>query len=118
MSYEAQGRYMVLSDFFRWLSGQPPRDTTHSLAAGEPPLPGLDRHHRKLPPAWLASLQGRFRGLSYRVNRWIRNGCPLIPQFQMNSRSPHFVILVLVLFTLGMILPELLGLTSGSSYLP
>lgn len=105
-----------VSGFTRWLVGTEPKDTRHSLAPGEPPIPGLDRHHRPLPPAWLKKLQMKLRGFRHRLDRWIRNGCPVIPKIKMDTRSPQFVLLVMALVALGMVLPEIFGLTTGSFY--
>lgn len=73
------------------------------IRAGYSPLPGHDRWHRELPhPFWLwLGKQGRI------ARQWVKNGSPIIPQFTMHSRSPHFVLLVICLVIIGMILPEL-----------
>lgn len=47
-----------------------------------------------------------------RIKQWISSGMPLIPNTTMNTRSPSFVLLVLVVAMLGMILPEIFGLTN------
>lgn len=84
------------------------------LAAGEPPLPGRDRLGRELPPEWFVPVLRTYAKTSYRIGKWVKRGCPILPNVTMHSRSPAFVIMVLSVFVLGMILPEILGLSHAA----
>lgn len=103
-----------------WLGFPPQNPTAPHLEAGHPPLMGRDRWHNPLPPDFIKNLH---RSFNRTVGYWIRSGCPIIPKRTMHTRSVSFAILVLSVFALGMILPEILGLThpyplSAYPYLP
>ena len=99
-----------------WMGFAPQDPSKPHLAAGHPPLPGLDRWHNPLPNPTMEKLARRVRGLQYRFKKWIEHGCPILPKITMDTRSPSFVLLVIILVIIGMILPEILGLTSGGQF--
>lgn len=91
---------LTIPEYFRWLLGFPPKNIASRLAPGEPPLPGLDRYGRALPPSWLVPFQKLMRSMSYSFDQWQRNG-PTI-----DTRSPSFAFLVFIVFIVSMALPE------------
>lgn len=76
------------------------RPATMCLSPGEPPLPGRDRFGRERPPEWFVNAKRMYFRVYSAVKGWMQHGCPLIPNFTMQTRSPEFVVLILSIVAL------------------